>query len=161
LNLIADEKHIMLLTERFAFSEVTVIRDYDTASIPNEIRRVSLREIEMMENIPCFTLNRFNQESGNIRAMSIKRKLKVFNVIVPYHALLTLMLEHWSHSFQEGAEPGSTIRISAHTVALPFVSIAFTKQKAITYLIIPRVRPWKLSAALKTMAFPTGTPFFI
>lgn len=29
-----------------------------------------------------------------------------------------------------------------------------------THLITPRVRPWKLPSTLKTIAFPSGTPFF-
>lgn len=32
--------------------------------------------------------------------------------------------------------------------------------QAKTNLIIPIVRPWKLSATLRTTAFPSGTPFF-
>jgi hypothetical protein len=63
LNLVADKQNVVLLAEGMRLSQVSFLRNDDSIKISVAMFSQSYG------SVPSFTLNRFDQECGNISSM--------------------------------------------------------------------------------------------
>lgn len=89
--------------------------------------------------------------------MGFKRTFEVLDIVVSDGVRLTVNFNAWTDILQEWAKLASGVGVSRHTS----LNVSNARSKGNwTYLMTPIVRPWKLSLAARTIALPSGTPFF-
>jgi hypothetical protein len=129
-----------------------------------DLAKVSLRR----DDDPCFTLDGLDEDCGGFLAIELERSPDVFNFTISNSASCITILVRRTYAGEVRPEAISAVWVCAH--AGGHVVFVYGKARlraannsngrAISHLMTPMVRPWKLPAALKTIARPSGTPFF-
>ena len=116
---------------------------------------------------PCFALDGLDEECSDVLAMKLERSANVFNFTISNSVNRIAIMVCRTHAGEVRTEAISTFRVGAHAAHVAFVYGQATLRgppningRAISHLMTPMVRPWKLPAALRTRARPSGTPFF-
>lgn len=123
-----------------------------------KVRNTTKKAVGKAVYEPSFTLNRLDEESSDVLAVGLERALQVLNVVVADDMALSFVDEFRAYTFEEWSEASSALRIIAHAKRLKVRDSLKKIKVRKKYLIMPKVRPWKLPCALRTIAFPSGTP---
>ena len=106
-------------------------------------------------------LNWFQEDRSDVFAMQLERSSDVIDLAISDCLDRIAITVRRPHTLEVWSESISALRVRAHASPISLHQhVTDSQEESISYLMTPIVRPWKLPAALKTIARPSGTSFF-